>query len=127
MASRVSQMDEHLLWAALPIVLLLVVLYIQLMERTKFSDGAGGLHERLDILEDSLTIVANVMSNLDQLVPSFHLPQQHPLQALLEFFQMMRNEGEPSNEGAALRDPEGRFTDGDSSSESSSSEGPPST
>jgi len=117
-------MDEHLMWAAVPIVLLIVVLYIQLMERTKFSDGADGLHERLDILEDSLTVVANVMSNLDQLVPSFHLPQQHPLQALLEFFQMMRNEGEPSNEGAALRDPEGRF-DGDSSAEESSGEGPP--
>jgi hypothetical protein len=118
-------MDENLLWAVLTICLLIVVIVIQMIERGKFTEGAEGLHERLDLLEDSLTVVANVMSNLDQLVPSFHLPQQHPIQALLEFLQMMRGEGEPSNEGAALRDPEGRFTDGDSSAESSSSEGPP--
>jgi hypothetical protein len=122
-ASRVSQMDEHLMWAAVPIVLLIVVLYIQLMERTKFSDGADGLHERLDVLEDSLSIVAQVLEKLPEIMPSFHLPQAHPLQALLEFLQMMRGEGEPSSEDAALRGPEGRFSDGDSSTEESSGAG----
>ena len=117
-------MDEQLLWAAVPIILLIIVLYIQLMERTKFSDGAEGLHERLDVLENSLSIVAQVLEKLPEIMPSFHLPQAHPLQALLEFLQVMRGEGEPSSEDAALRGPEGRFTDdGDSSAEESSGPG----
>jgi len=122
-ASRVSPMDEMVLWAVLTVVLLVCVIYIQLLERAKFSDGAEGLHERLDVLENSLTIVANVLERLPELVPSFHLPQQHPIQALLDFLKTMRGEPEPSSEGAALRDPEGRFSDGDEGTESS--EGPP--
>jgi len=115
-------MDENLLWAVFTVCLLLVVICIQMMERGKFNEGAEGLHERLDMLENSLTVVANVLQNLDQLMPSFHLPQQHPIQALLDFLKNMHGE-EPSREGAALRDPEGRFSDGDSSAEESSSEG----
>ena len=111
-ASRVSQMDENLLWAVVTICLLLFVIYIQLNERGKFADGAEGLHERLDVLEDSLKIVGAVLEQLPGLMPSFHMAG-NPLTQILEFLAQLRGEGEaPSNEGAALRDPAGLFTDG---------------
>jgi len=118
-------MDDMLLWAVLTVVLLVCVIYIQLLERGKFSDGAEGLHDRLDVLENSLGIVANVLERLPELVPSFHLPAANPLSQILEFLQSMKVDGpddEPSNVGAALRGPEGRFTDGTEESEE-----PPST
>ena len=93
------------------------------MERSKFSDGAEGLNERLDILENSLGIVANVLEKLPELVPSFHLPAANPLSQILEFLQTLRGDEptEDSYEGAALREPTGVFTDG-----TEESEGPPS-
>jgi len=118
-------MDEMLLWAVLTVVLLVVVIYFQLIERAKFSDGADGLHERLDVLENSLGIVANVLERLPELVPSFHLPAANPLSQILEFLQSMKVDGpedETTYEGASLRGPEGRFTDGTEESEE-----PPST
>jgi len=121
-------MDEMVLWAVLTVILLVCVIYIQLLERGKFSDGAEGLHERLDVLENSLGIVANVLERLPELVPSFHLPAANPLSQILEFLQSMKAgeaDGEPTYEGAALRSPEGRFTDGDEGTESSSVETPP--
>jgi len=121
-ASRVSQMDEMLLWAVLTVIMLVIVIYIQLLERSKFSDGAEGLHERLDVLENSLGIVATVLEKLPELVPSFHLPQANPLSQILEFLQSMKVEPEePSYEGAALRGAEGRFTDGEESEQPPSS------
>jgi len=119
-------MDENLLWAVVTVLLLLFIIVIQMLDRGKLSFTAEEMHERLDILENSLTVVANVLQNLDQLVPSFHLPQQHPIQALLEFLKMSRGE-EPTYEGDALRGPSGQFSDGDSSTEESSgpSEGVP--
>jgi hypothetical protein len=115
----VSPMDEMLVWAVLTVILLVAVIYIQLLERAKFSDGAEGLHERLDVLEHSLGIVATVLEKLPELVPSFHLPQANPLSQILEFLQSMKVEesGEPSYEGATLRGAEGRFTDGTEESE----------
>jgi len=111
-ASRVSPMDEMLLWAVLTVVLLVVVIYFQLSERGKLTDGAEGLHERLDVLEDSLKIVGAVLEQLPALMPSFHMPG-NPLTQILEFLAALRGEGAaPSNEDAALRGPEGRFSDG---------------
>jgi hypothetical protein len=111
-ASRVSQMDEMVLWAVLTVVLLVVVIYFQLSERGKLADGADGLHERLDVLEDSLKIVGAVLEQLPALMPSFHMPG-NPLTQILEFLAALRGEGEtPSNVDAALRGPEGRFSDG---------------
>ena len=117
-------MDEMMLWAVLTVVLLVVVIYFQLLERGKFSDGAEGLHERLDVLENSLGIVANVLERLPDLVPSFHLPAANPLSQILEFLQSMKAGGpddETTYEGAALRGAEGRFTDGSEESEPPSS------
>jgi len=105
------------MWAVLTVVLLVVVIYFQLNERGKFADGAEGLHERLDVLEDSLKIVGSVLEQLPALMPSFHLAS-NPLTQILEFINQMRGEAEtPSIEGAALRGPEGRFTDGTEESE----------
>jgi len=69
------------------------------------------IHDRFDELSNSLNVVAAVLQNLDQLMPSFHLPQQHPIQALLEFLKGMRGD-EPSNPDTLLRDDVGQFTDG---------------
>jgi len=100
------------MWAVLTVVLLCAVLYFQLSERGKFADGAEGLHERLDVLEDSLKIVGAVLEQLPGLMPSFHMAG-NPLTQILEFLAQLRGEGEtPSNEDAALRGPEGRFSDG---------------
>jgi len=108
-------MDEMVLWAVLTVVLLVVVIYFQLSERGKLTDGAEGLHERLDVLEDSLKIVGAVLEQLPALMPSFHL-SSNPLTQILEFLAHLRGEGEtPSNVDAALRGPEGRFTDGEES------------
>jgi len=74
------------------------------------------IHDRFDELSDSLTVVATVLQNLDQLVPSFHLPAQHPIQALLEFLRTMKGE-EPSNPDTLLRDDVGRYADGEKESE----------
>jgi len=119
-------MDEMLLWAVLTVVLLVAVLYFQLIERAKFSDGAEGLHERLDVLENSLGIVANVLERLPELVPSFHLPAANPLSQILEFLQSMKAGGpedETTYEGAVLRGAEGRFSDGTEESEEPPSSG----
>jgi len=70
------------------------------------------IHTRFDELSDSLTIVATVLQNLDQLMPSFHLPQAHPLEAILSFLRSMRGD-EPSNPDTLLRDDVGRFADGE--------------
>jgi len=101
-----SDMDEMVLWAGLTVVLLCAILYFQLTDRGKLADGAEGLHQRLDVLEDSLKIVGSVLEQLPGLMPSFHLAS-NPLTQIMEFVQnltnAMRGEAEtPSREGAAL-------------------------
>jgi len=124
-ASRVSDMDEMMLWAVLTVVLLCAVIYFQLSERGKLADGAEGLHERLDVLEDSLKIVGAVLEQLPALMPSFHIPG-NPLTQILEFLAQLRGEGEAgSREGAALREPTGMFASGDESTEGRGSEETP--
>ena len=110
-------MDEMVLWAVLTVVLLCAVIYFQLNERGKFAEGAEGLHERLDVLEDSLKIVGSVLEQLPALMPSFHLAAQaaNPLTQILEFIQQMRGEAEtPSREGAQLGGADGSEESSDS-------------
>ena len=62
-------------------------------------------------MEAAVRVVAEVLQRLPEMVPQFSI-NQNPLTQLLEFFQGM-NERNLSNSDARLRNPDGKFTDGE--------------
>jgi hypothetical protein len=79
------------------------------------------MHERIDGLEEALKVVGTVLERLPELVPQFSI-NQNPFQSLIDAFaeRMKANMDTPSYAEGALRDPEGRFTDGAEKEEATS-------
>ena len=119
-------MDEMLALSIISGVVSCLILYLVFNQIGAFDLTAEEMHERLDVMEGSLKIVASVLNELPNLVPKFEL-HNSPLSQILEFFQNLQSAtGEAeSYEGAALRDPAGMFRDGNEGTESSRSETPP--
>ena len=74
------------------------------------------IHERFDELSNSLNVVAEVLTRLPELVPSFSI-NQSPLQPLIDLLTSRMKEQWGSNPEGLLRDAEGRFDDGAEESE----------
>jgi hypothetical protein len=107
-------MDDVLLLMATANILMLIVVYLVVSGRVNLNVTAEEMHERIDVLEEALKVVGGVLERLPELVPQLTL-QTSPFQALIEAFaeRMKENMGARSYADAALRDPEGRFTDGE--------------
>lgn len=71
------------------------------------------VHERFDELSSSISVVAEVLTRLPEMMPNFSI-QQNPFAPLIEAFaqKMRQNMGERSITESGLRDDSGRFTDG---------------
>jgi len=93
--------------------LLILIFFILLEGKFNLKNKEGDFSERLDVIEDSLKVVAAVLQQLPDLVPKFEI-QNNPLSQILEFITQIRNsESDSSIDAPLLRDGEGRFTDGE--------------
>lgn len=119
----VSLMDDVLVLSILTAVLCCIMVWLLVSGRWNIDITAEEMHERLDVMEKSLQIVATVLNELPNLVPKFEL-HNSPISQILEFLQSLKGE-EPSYEGASLRQPTGMFASGDESTEGSGSEEAP--
>ena len=97
----------------LVIVCLQIGLIILIYSRSEnLSSLEDDFHDRLDVMEEGLKVVATVLSELPNLVPQFSI-EANPLSQILEFFTSMRETQEPSLIDKQLRDDSGRFSDGE--------------
>jgi hypothetical protein len=68
---------------------------------------------RLEEIHESIEVVAQVLSRLHELVPSFHLPQTNPLISVAERIYEMYTGNKVSSTDSEPRDDTGRFIDGE--------------
>lgn len=105
-------MDEVTL-GILVIVCLQIGLIILIYTRSgNLSSLEDDFHDRLDVMEEGLKVVATVLTELPNLVPQFSI-DANPLSQILEFFTSLREKSEPSLIDKQLRDDSGRFSDGE--------------
>ena len=69
------------------------------------------IHERFDELSNSLSVVAEVLTRLPELVPQFSI-NQNPFAPLIEAFANRMGHQWGSNPDTLLRDDAGRYSDG---------------
>jgi len=69
------------------------------------------IHDRFDELSNSLNVVAEVLTQLPNLVPQFSI-NQNPFAPLIEAFAARMGNQWGSNPDTLLRDDVGRFADG---------------
>jgi len=69
------------------------------------------VHDRFDELSNSLNVVAEVLTRLPDLIPSFSI-NQNPFAPLIEAFAARMGNQWGSNPDAPLRDDVGQFIDG---------------
>ena len=105
-------MVEVVLVDVLVAIVLILVFLMMIESRYKLNNKSLDMDDRLDIIEDSLKVVAAVLQQIPDMVPRFEL-QNNPLSQILEFIQSMRNESEASISAPRLRDDTGRFSDGE--------------
>lgn len=74
----------------------------------------------LEEIRESIEVVAQVLSRLHELVPSFHLPQTNPLVALAEKLYENYTGTKVSSAASEPRDDTGRFIDGERTEENES-------
>ena len=97
----------------LVIVCLQIGLIILIYTRSgNLSSLEEDFHDRLDVMEEGLKVVATVLTELPNLVPQFSI-DANPLSQILEFFTSLREKSEPSLIDKQLRDDSGRFSDGE--------------
>ena len=97
----------------LVIVCLQIGLIILIYTRSgNLSSLEDDFHDRLDVMEEGLKVVATVLTELPNLVPQFSI-DANPLSQILEFFTSLREKSEPSLIDKQLRDDSGRFSDGE--------------
>jgi hypothetical protein len=96
------------------IILLIIVIGLLIEGRMSTQDQLLEYDVALDEMKNSLMVVATVMQNLDKMVPQFKI-ETNPLSQILEFFQQRAaqvDQADPLLVDDALRDGEGRFSDG---------------
>lgn len=67
----------------------------------------------LEEIRESIEVVAQVLSRLHELVPSFHLPQTNPWMGIIEKIYEKYSGQEVSSAAVDPRDDTGRFIDGE--------------
>lgn len=80
----------------------------------KLSDSLediGITDQKIDDIEASVIVVAELLQQLPQLMPQFHM-NNNPLAPIIEKIMSQWSGGEPSLTESSLRGPDGRFTDG---------------
>lgn len=92
------------------VICLFFMFYFVYNDNKKLKENADELFDALETMDKSLQVVAVVLERLPEMVPQFHM-NENPLAKLLEFFQQMR-ESQSSLTSPALRDDNGRFSDG---------------
>jgi hypothetical protein len=101
-------------------ILSILSLIINFDFRKRLLDESESLNMKLDVMDQALSIVAEVLQQIPNLVPQFQI-QNNPLSQILEFFQGMKAEN-TSYSDAQLRDDTGKFSDGEKKSEESTEE-----
>ena len=91
--------------------LIICTIFVILESRFRALGKEEEWHERLDHLEGSINIVAEVLQRIPDILPKYEI-NQNPLAQILEFWQNLRAEQEYSIGDNQLRDPSGRFSDG---------------
>ena len=91
--------------------LIICTIFVILESRFRALGKEEEWHERLDHLEGSINIVAEVLQRIPDILPKYEI-NQNPLAQILEFWQNLRAEQEYSLGDNQLRDPSGRFSDG---------------
>ena len=104
-------MVEVWLWDIVIGILLIVLIVMHYQSGSILKNGSADMDDRLDVIEDSLKVVGAVLQQIPEMVPRFEL-QNNPLSQLLEFFQQIRSERQPSLNAEQLRDDNGRFSNG---------------
>jgi len=74
------------------------------------------IHERFDELSNSISVVAEVLTRLPDLLPQFSI-NQSPFGPLIEAFAQRMGQQWGSNPDTLLRDDAGRYSDGAEESE----------
>jgi hypothetical protein len=74
------------------------------------------IHERFDELSGSISVVAEVLTRLPDLLPQFSI-NQSPFGPLIEAFANRMGQQWGSNPDTLLRDDTGRYSDGEAESE----------
>ena len=102
----------HMVEIVILLVLLDILLTIGLIlvlhrEKLDIED----VHDRFDELSNSLNVVAEVLTRLPELIPSFSI-NQNPFAPLIEAFAARMGNQWGSNPDTLLRDDVGQFTDG---------------
>jgi len=80
-------------------------------QRNELVEVADDLDVRLEEMQKGLEVVATVLQRIPELVPQFSI-NQSPIAQILEFIQGINNP-EGSYPDTQLRDPSGRFADGE--------------
>jgi len=102
--------------ALVDIILMIVsisVFLILIEGKFNIKNKEDDLHDRLDVIEDSLKVVAAVLQQIPDMVPRFEL-QNNPLAQILEFITSIRGDHEGAEDSLSanlLRDAEGRFSE----------------
>jgi len=112
-------MDEVLYILVLLVFMVGLLIFLLYNGKLNLDISAEELHERLDFLEEGVKVIGIVLERLPELVPQFTLQNSNPFQSLIDAFAARFREGaaEPSLTDPALRDPSGRFTDGEKEEE----------
>ena len=106
-------------WLVVVVVLLILSIGLQLEARYSAKDYLEDYDQALDEMRNSLNVVAQVLHKLPEMVPQFQI-NENPLSQILQFFQQ-RAEQQASLGAAALRDDNGRFSDGENDKEAEGS------
>ena len=94
--------------------ILLTIGLIMVLHREKLD--LEQVHDRFDELSNSLSVVAEVLTRLPELVPQFSI-NQNPFAPLIEAFANRMGQQWGSNPDTLLRDNTGRYSDGEAESE----------
>ena len=112
-------MDEVLYILVLLVFMVALLIFLLYNGRLNLDMSAEELNERLDFLEEGVKVIGIVLERIPELVPQFTLQNSNPFQSLLDAFaaRIKENMSQPSITDPALRDPSGRFTDGEKEEE----------
>lgn len=72
-------------------------------------DDIGITDDKIDDIEDSIQLVAQILSRLPEMTPNFHM-NNNPLTPIIEMITQRMQQG--SRTGQQLRGNDGRFQDG---------------
>ena len=91
---------------------LLVIWGIWISQKLRvFDNSMTGFEDSFSDIEQGLAIIGNVLQQIPEMMPNFHLPQENPLQTIINLWLQNVNKSN-DNITKPVRDDEGRFTNG---------------